>query len=125
MMTSPRRGTARASALWRDETGATTVLAALLIAAIVGLMLVGVLAGKNLIVVRQAAVAADLSAVAGAIAAQEGDRACDSAGRIARANHAAIVSCDRLGEDVQVTVERSGRRSTARAGPAEGLDDTS
>lgn len=125
MMTPPCRGAARPSSLWRDETGATTVLAALLIAAIVSLMLVGALAGKNLIVARQAAVAADLAAVAGAVAAQEGGQACDSAGRIARANHATIVSCDRLGEDVQVTVERAGRRSTARAGPAEGLDDTS
>lgn len=101
-----------------EEEGSTTVAAALFIAAFVALTLVGVAAGVNVVKARQAAVAADLSAVAGAVAAQEGDKACEAAERIASANRARVLTCEIDGEDVQVTVERRNKEATARAGPA-------
>lgn len=116
-----RNATAR---LLREEDGSTTVAAALFIAAFVVLTLVGVTAGVRVVQARQAAVAADLSAVAGAVAAQEGDDACEAAGKIAQANHAHLVNCELDGEDVQVSVERKERKATSRAGPA-AMEDAS
>nr|WP_120491484.1 Rv3654c family TadE-like protein [Corynebacterium lactis] len=114
----PSHSQSRGSGFWRGEEGSTTVLSALLIAAVVGLMMVAVAAGATLVAARKAAVAADLSAVAGAVAAQESDDACDASRRIAAENGARLLSCGRFGEDVQVEIERSGRRKAARAGPA-------
>ena len=91
--------------LLREEEGSTTVAAALFIAAFVVLTLVGVTAGVRVVQARQAAVAADLAAVAGAVAAQESDDACKAAGSIAKANHARLVTCEIDGEDVQVSVQ--------------------
>ncbi|MDO5030816.1 MAG: flp pilus-assembly TadE/G-like family protein [Corynebacterium sp.] len=104
--------------LRREEEGSTTVAAALFIAAFVALTMVGVAAGVGVVKARQAAVAADLSAVAGAVAAQEGDHACEAAQKIASANQARVLTCDIDGEDVQVRVERRDKEATSRAGPA-------
>lgn len=104
--------------LHHDEEGSTTVAAALFIAAFVALTMVGVAAGVGVVKARQAAVAADLSAVAGAVAAQEGDNACEAAKKIASANQARVLTCDVDGEDVQVKVERRDKKATSRAGPA-------
>lgn len=103
--------------LIREEEGSTTVAAALFIAAFVVLTLVGVTAGVRVVQARQAAVAADLAAVAGAVAAQEGDDVCEAAGAIAKANRAHLVACEIDGEDVQVGIERKERKATSRAGP--------
>ena len=108
--------------LIREEEGSTTVAAALFIAAFVVLTLVGVTAGVRVVQARQAAVAADLAAVAGAVAAQESDDACKAAGSIAKANHARLVACEIDGEDVQVSVQRKERKATSRAGP-EAVED--
>lgn len=107
-----------AARVLREEDGSTTVAAALLIAAFVVLTLGGAAAGVRVVQARQAAVAADLSAVAGAVAAQEGDDACEAAAKIASANGAYLVACDIDGEDVQVNVERKERTAASRAGPA-------
>ena len=104
--------------LLREEEGSTTVAAALFIAAFVVLTLVGVTTGVRVVQARQAAVAADLAAVAGAVAAQESDDACKAAGSIAKANRARLVTCEIDGEDVQVSVQRKERKATSRAGPA-------
>ncbi len=102
-----------------DERGATTVTAALMIAALVGVVTTALAAGSHLVAARQAAVAADLAAIAGATAAQQGQAPCPSAQEIAAANHARLLQCQREGEDVQVSVEKRERRATARAGPAD------
>lgn len=112
-------GHGRLGGLARQEEGSTTVAAALFIAAFVVLTLVGAAAGVNVVQARQAAVAADLSAVAGAVAAQEGDAACTAAEEIAAANQARLVTCRILGEDVQVSIERRDKTAESRAGPAE------
>jgi secretion/DNA translocation related TadE-like protein len=74
----------------------------------------------------RAASAADLSALAGADAWQDGRSACTAAGQVARANSARLVSCAEASGTVQVEVAAEsvrllGRRwesvRTARAGP--------
>jgi len=75
---------------------------------------------------RRAQSAADLSALAGAVARQRGEDACSGAADVARGNEAELLACEVLGDDVRVTVrvpspalaghtwEMIGR---ARAGP--------
>lgn len=78
----------------------------------------------------RAAAAADLSALAGAGAWQDGRAPCDAAAAVARANDARLVSCEQADGVVQVEVAADsapvlGRRwttvRTARAGPSGAL----
>ncbi len=75
---------------------------------------------------RRAQSAADLAALAGATAAQDGEDACVTAARVARGNDADLVDCAIQGDDVLVTVrvaspELAGHGwpvvGRARAGP--------
>jgi secretion/DNA translocation related TadE-like protein len=75
---------------------------------------------------RRAQSAADLAALAGAVAQQRGDDACSGAADVARGNEAELLACEVLGEDVRVTVrvsspELAGHtwevQGRARAGP--------
>ena len=75
---------------------------------------------------RRAQSAADLAALAGAVAAQRDEDACATAGRVARGNDAELTACQVLGDDVLVTVrvaspELAGHGwpviGRARAGP--------
>lgn len=112
----------RAGTLARDEAGSTTTASALLIAAIAVLAVGLIGAGGVLADQARARTAADLAAVAGAVAGlRSGDEggSCVAAGRIAGANAADLLDCRRTGEDVTVTVDVDGRRATARAGPTE------
>ena len=75
---------------------------------------------------RRAQSAADLAALAGAVARQRGEDACGGAADVARGNGAELTACEVLGDDVRVTVrvpspELAGHawqvRGRARAGP--------
>lgn len=112
----------------RDERGAAT----LLVTACLGLLM---LVGCALAVVaamvtahRSAQAAADLAALAGAGAIQEGGDACAAAGSVAVANDARLIGCTVAGDDVTVEVKVRGPRwlgqphdlsAQARAGPAD------
>lgn len=76
---------------------------------------------------RVAASAADLAALAGAVAHRDGADGCAAAGRVVAANGAALRDCAVLGDDVLVTATVPGPEwagpdvelhATARAGPA-------
>jgi secretion/DNA translocation related TadE-like protein len=103
-------------------TAAVLVLCGLMVTAgAVGTGLVGLVAAH-----RRAESAADLAALAGAAAAQEGRAACASADLIARANGARLVGCVLRGEVVSVVVAveaaqprwAGSLRARARSGPA-------
>ena len=75
---------------------------------------------------RRAQSAADLAALAGAVARQRGEDACSGAADVARGNGAELRACAVLGDDVSVTVrvaspELAGHTwqvfGRARAGP--------
>ena len=75
---------------------------------------------------RRAQSAADLAALAGAVALQRGEDACSGAADVARGNDAELLACEVLDEDVRVTVrvpspELAGHtwevQGRARAGP--------
>ena len=113
----------------RDERGAGTVLG-LTMAAVVLFVALAV-AGATAVVTthRVAQSAADLSALAGATALQQGDDACSQAGKVARANRAALRSCAIEGWTVSVSVTASGatvlgrrveQAARGRAGPVLG-----
>ncbi len=110
-----------------DERGSATVLALTLLGAVVATaVLLGSLAGA-LVASRRAAAAADLAALAGAAAVQQGRDACAEASAVAAANHARLAACAVLAQDVRVGVAVDagrvlGRRlrvsARARAGPS-------
>gem|GEM_PF-884633 len=112
----------------RQDRGAATVL----VTACLGVLL---LIGCALAVVaamvtahRSAQAAADLAALAGAIAARDGGDPCAAARAVAAANGAALTGCSPDGAEITVEVEVAGPRwlgqvhdltAAARAGPAD------
>lgn len=103
----------------RDERGLATSFV-LVTAAVVLLAAVGVAGlGRLLVEQRRAAAAADLSALAAAVAAQRGQDPCAAAGRMARLNAAEVVGCVAEAQTVRVstatTVALWGRSVTFRA----------
>jgi secretion/DNA translocation related TadE-like protein len=109
------------------ERGAATPLAV----ALLGLLLfIGAALGVVTAIVhanRQAQSAADLAALAGAAAHDEGRDGCGAAARVAKANGSALSGCAVEGRDVRVQVTVEGPHwlgqtadltAEARAGPA-------
>ncbi len=86
------------------ERGAASVLALVLIGALTSATLAAVLLGGLVLGQRRAAAAADLAALAGATAAQQGRPGCTAAGRVAVANGTRLTSCSEQGETIVVDV---------------------
>lgn len=109
-----------------DESGAATVLAAFLVAALVAVSAGAVLVGAAVIARHRAQSAADLAALAGASRLPSGPEiACQLAHSIGSAMGATVAGCkvDRLDVVVDCTVRLSAgsggeARAVARAGPA-------
>ncbi len=102
---------------WRNDGGYATVTSAGIIIALLGLCAAIGLAATGLIATRQAALAADLAAVAGAWAHHHGEDACAAAAQVAGLNRASMNTCQVAGADVTVTVGVRGREAGAKAGP--------
>ena len=103
-----------------NDRGSTTVTAAFMIAAIVAMTVVSAASAVGLVHRHQAAVAADLTALAAAIAAEQGHDPCARAAEIAAENAADVRQCRTQvqgTEDVIVVVVKHGKEATARAGP--------
>jgi secretion/DNA translocation related TadE-like protein len=97
----------------------------LLVAAALGLV------GGMVVAHRKAQAAADLAALAGAVAAARGEDPCRAAAGVAVANAAELGECSVAGSSVSVAVTVQGPRwlgrggeleGTARAGPRAGRD---
>ena len=117
MTSSPRRACQRGSA----TTYAVVFTCLLVTVALAPVSVAGLFVGE-----RRAAAAADLAALAGASAIQQGRPACARAAQIASRNRARLNSCAVAGEIVTVAVATDvvsavgstwTVRSTARAGP--------
>lgn len=110
----------------RPEDGTAVVMAIGLLAVL--FLVAGVSGGVVAVIAahRQVQAAADLAALAGAAAAQDGSASCPAVRRIATRNGAEVASCETLGASVVVVVVRPlprflGNRvvrARARAGPA-------
>ncbi|AWB81099.1 TadE-like protein [Corynebacterium yudongzhengii] len=102
-----------------DEKGNATVATAGIISALCALLLALGGAAKLLVDERQAQLAADMAAVAGAYAHVTGENACAVAEDFARHNHAQLSACEIVEEvgDVLVTATVGMREAQARAGP--------
>jgi secretion/DNA translocation related TadE-like protein len=66
--------------------------------------LLGAVAGRVVVEQRRAAAAADLAALAGATAVQQGAAGCPAAARTATANGARLATCVQHADEVDVTV---------------------
>ena len=95
---------------------------------LVSLALAGAAGGQVLVAQRRAAAAADLAALAGAVAGQEGQEPCPAARRMAGLGGATVAWCAVDGERVRVVAEVDLRlaghdltvRARAHAGPRAG-----
>jgi secretion/DNA translocation related TadE-like protein len=109
----------------RDEAGFAVPVAIGLGGVLVALALAGTAGGQVLVAQRRAATAADLSALAGAVAAQQGQDPCAAAGRVAELDHARMADCeveeDRVRVVAEVSLTLAGHdlkvRARAHAGP--------
>lgn len=114
-----------------DERGSATVHAVVLIGILVVAAMVAATVAALLVGHRRAAAGADLAALAGAAAIQQGKAACGPAARLATANGVQLARCTRDGDEVTVVVVTDvvsafgrwlgpgwGVRARARAGPA-------
>jgi secretion/DNA translocation related TadE-like protein len=88
----------------RTERGSVTPLAVVGISLFVLLSLLGSVVGGALVTLRRAQAAADLAALAGAVALQHGGDACAAAERSARLNHTRLSQCRLEGQVVAVRV---------------------
>ena len=86
---------------------------------LVALALAGTAGEQVLVAHRRASAAADLAALAGAVAAQHGQAPCAAARRLAALDHASLRSCRADGEQVRVVSEvrwtLAGHTLTVRA----------
>ena len=109
----------------RDERGIAAPMVLALTAVVTFVTLLTAAGGRVLVEQRRAAAAADLAALSGATAVQQGRPGCAAAASTARANGAVLVECRQVGVDVELTVaiavRLTGRSSqvhgTAHAGP--------
>jgi len=111
----------------RGEQGSAAVFALVLIGLLVTVGLVGATVASMLVGQRRAASGADLAALAGASAAQQGKPGCAAVADLAAANDVRLVLCNTRGDVVTVEVSTEVAsvlgsswtvRSRARAGPA-------
>ncbi|MCX2933095.1 flp pilus-assembly TadE/G-like family protein [Mycobacterium sp. CVI_P3] len=108
-----------------DETGAATVFAAILVAALVAITLGGVHIGGAVVARHRAQAGADMAALAAAMWLPRGaDSACRQAAAVTRAMGTVLRQCDIAELDVVVAVEAATGRliggrahAAARAGP--------
>jgi secretion/DNA translocation related TadE-like protein len=111
------------------QRGSATVLGVVLVVMVCTVGLMGAAMSGLLVGQRRVAAAADLAALAGAGAVQQGHEGCREAASVAALNGATLTHCQVAGADVAVEVTKTvptvfGRnvslRSSARAGPGEG-----
>lgn len=110
----------------RGEGGWATPVVVALAGVLLTVTVAAAVLGRLLVEHRQAAVAADLAALAGAVAVQHGHDGCAAAAESTHLNGAELISCTVEGERVRVETgvparELWGRhvqvRATAHAGP--------
>lgn len=87
-----------------DERGAATFVMVAVLALVVLLGGAGLLLGRYAVAARQARSAADLSAMAGATARQQGGDGCRAAAELARANRARLLQCEEVGDQLDFVV---------------------
>lgn len=115
----------------RADEGSGTVLAVLLVAALLAVTAAGLVLGAAVMASHRARLAADVAALAAASAAQRGQgqgAACGGAAQVAAANGARLLSCVLAGADVDLSVAvpaglagsltGADAVARARAGPA-------
>ncbi|MDX6325300.1 MAG: hypothetical protein QOK15_1654 [Nocardioidaceae bacterium] len=114
---------------WRDERGLAAPVLVALMAVLAFVTLAGAVVGRLVVEQRRAASAADLAALAGATAVQQGRAGCEVAAQSAASNGGRLEACGQAGDDIDlvvaVPVHLVGRsvvvRARAHAGPVSGL----
>ena len=100
--------------LIQDERGGASLLMAGVMGVVVTMSCVAMVICGYLLGYHRARAAADLAALSGAVAYQQGRDGCAEAGRLAAANGAGLAGCDEVGDQVDFVI-------TARVTVAVGL----
>lgn len=100
-----------------DDRGNATIVAVGIITALAALAFAVAAVVTARLDHHRAQVAADLAAVAGAVAHYYGENACARAAEVADLNDAAVVDCHPDGADVVVAVRIRMAEAVSRAGP--------
>lgn len=100
-----------------DDRGNATIVAVGIITALAALTFVVVAVVTTRLDHHRAQVAADLAAVAGAVAHYYAEDPCARAAETATLNQSVVVACSPDGEDVVVTARVRAVEVTSRAGP--------
>ena len=88
----------------RDDRGVVTAMTVVVAATLVVLTVAAVAGARVLVTQRRAAAAADLGALAGAVALQHGQDGCQAVHRLVQRSGAHVEHCDVRGDHVRVTV---------------------
>ena len=87
-----------------DERGGASILMAGVMGVVVTLSVAAMLISGYLLGYHRARAAADLAALSGAVAFQQGRNGCAEARRLAVANGARLVDCDQVGDQVDFVI---------------------
>jgi secretion/DNA translocation related TadE-like protein len=101
----------------RSERGAATFVMLGVLTVVISLAVAGMLLGAYVVAVHQARVGADLAALSGAAAFEQGGAACRTAGRTAGENHVDLITCDQVGDQLDFVVTARVRVSVGRSLP--------
>ena len=104
-----------------DERGGASILMAGVMGVVVTISWVAMLISGYLLGYHRARAAADLAALSGAVAYQQGRNGCVEARRLAAANGARLADCGQVGDQVDfvITVRAAVAVETESAGPAQ------
>jgi len=101
----------------RSERGAATFVVAGVLAVVMSLAVAGMLLGGYVVAVHRARAGADLVALSGAAAFEQGGAACRSAGRTASENRVELVTCNQVGDQFDFVVTARVRVPIGRPMP--------
>jgi secretion/DNA translocation related TadE-like protein len=87
-----------------DQRGAASIMMAGVMGVVVTISCVAMVVCGYLLGYHRARAAADLAALSGAVAYQQGRDGCAEAGRLASANGAGLAACDEVGDQVDFVI---------------------
>ncbi len=90
--------------LKRSERGAATFLMVGVLAVVLVLGAVAMVVGGYVLAHRKARVGADLAALSGAVAFEQGREPCPDADRVSRTNGVRVADCEQVGDQIDFVV---------------------
>ena len=100
-----------------SQRGAATLVMVGVLAVVMSMAMAGMLLGAYVVAVHRARVGADLVALSGAAAFEQGGAACRTAERTASENRVELITCDQVGDQLDFVVTARVRVPVGRSMP--------